>query len=345
MRFPEFLNRLPAIPLERPFRLFGRSFALRMSSGLTIEPNTLVWVLTGDTPGKLAQDSGSDVLNVLHRGLVKKQRLTKTTLASLRQQMSRILPPNVAEDASLNELLGALPKAAAWTMYKLGFGEFEWEGLCWLIQYMVGLEKLDADVDALLDKGLREEAEARLFAQLRAPWEFWGVQGIPDSSAYLPLDALCQGLATFEAAHSAPGVSPGGALSLLSPTRRPMGHWLRYQQDRADCRSLQDLADRTRVADYERLRAWSSERDLLPPAKAEAIVSALGGDDSGVEMVRYRWARLTAFLCEWVICVTPGRAPEWPETQRLVAQRYRGLLGSAVSERAGGDQSSSLPPP
>lgn len=345
MRFSELVNFLPTIPLERPFRLFGRSFALRMSSHLTLEPNTLLWVLIGETFEKITRTNGSDVFGVLRRGLIKEQRLTRTTLAPIRQQLRQLLPPDLPEDASLIELLEALPKATAWTMFKRGLGEFEGEGLSWLTQYMVSLEELQMEVVALRNAGLQEEAEARFVAQVGAPREFWGAHGIPDPSVHLPLDVLCQGLAAWEASHATAGVSLEGALSLLNPIKRPMGHWLRYQQTRAGSRSLQGLADRTQVADHERLRAWSAGRDLLPPAKAEAIVAALGGDDSGVEMARYRWARLMAFLCEWVICATPGQAPTWPVAQILVAQRYRGLLGSAVSERTDDSQLSSLPPP
>ena len=180
-----------------------------------------------------------------------------------------------------------------------------------------------------------------MVAASEASSSFWVAHGIPDARAHVPLDVLCQLLAPWEASHWRPGLSMEGALSLIDPAKRPVGHWLRHQQKRAGCRSLQALADRTQVADYERMKAWSAGRDLLPPAKAEAIVEALGDDEAGTEMARYRWARMLSLLCEWVICATPGIAPTWPAAQMAVAERYRGLLASAVSEKAGGNQSSS----
>ena len=67
MRFPELLDVLPVIPMERPFKLFGRSFALRMSSHLTLEPNTLLRVLLGETFQQAAKAHGSDVFTLCGR--------------------------------------------------------------------------------------------------------------------------------------------------------------------------------------------------------------------------------------------------------------------------------------
>ena len=67
MRFPELLDVLPVIPMERPFKLFGRSFALRMSSHLTLEPNTLLRVLMGETFQQAAKAQGSDVFTLCGR--------------------------------------------------------------------------------------------------------------------------------------------------------------------------------------------------------------------------------------------------------------------------------------
>jgi len=338
MRFPEFLDVLPVIPMERPFKLFGRSFALRMSSHLTVEPNTLLWVLMGESFQKVAKAQGSDVFSVLRRGLIKKQKLSKTTLAPVRQQMRRFLPSDVPEDASLIELLEALPNASAWAMFQRGFGEFEGEGLCFLAQRMAALEELEVRVVALQDAGQRTEAEDLLLAHTGMPSEFWAAHGIGGPQVHWPLDLLCQALAALETLHAVPGVSPTGILSLLDPVKHPMGHWLQRQLKRSRCRSLRALADRTQVAEYDRLRVWSAGHDLLPLAKAEAIVHALGDDETGTEMSRYRSARIVAFICEWVICAARGRELDWPGAQSLVSQRYRVLLATAGSSIVGANQ-------
>jgi hypothetical protein len=345
MRFPELLDVLPVIPIEQRFKLFGRSFELRMSSPLTLEPNTLFWVLMGETFQQVAKAQGSNVFSVLHRGLIKKQRLSKTTLAPVRQQLRHLLQPDVPEDASLIELLQALPNASAWATFQHGLGEFEGDGLCFLARRMAGLEELVARAVALRDAAQHTAAEDLLLAHTGTPSEFWAANGIGSPQVHLPLDLLCQALAALEASHAAPGVSLTALLSLLDPVRHPMGHWLRHQMGRAHCGSLQDLADRTQVADHDRFKAWSAGRDLLPLAKAKAIVKALGDDEASTEMVRYRRARVAAFLCEWVVCTTTGSALSWRDAQMVVGERYRALLAHAVSGRVGANQSSSLPPP
>lgn len=335
MRFSEFQGSLPAVPMERPFRLFGRTFAVRLSTPLVVEPNTTLWVLSGESLERVVASAGTNVFDVLRRGLVKKQNLSRTTLAPLRRGLRPLLPPDLPEDASLQAIADAMPRASAWSLFLRGFGEHEGEGLCSLGRGLINIEAMFGAAVKLHDEGRTAEAETLFVLHVGTPWEFWVGIGIPDARAYLPLDVLCQQLAAVEASGAAPGVPSGGMLSLLDPAKRPMGHWLRRQQKRAGCRSLQALSDHAKVANYERMRAWSAGRDLLPPAKAEAIVDALGDDQTGAEMARYRWARLASFLSEWVICATPGHAPTWSDSQTLVAQRYRELLDLAVSRQQG----------
>jgi hypothetical protein len=38
MRFSEVLAFLPTVTMARPFQLFGKTFAVRLSSHLTVEP-------------------------------------------------------------------------------------------------------------------------------------------------------------------------------------------------------------------------------------------------------------------------------------------------------------------
>ncbi|HEY8327517.1 MAG TPA: hypothetical protein VIO59_03595 [Rhodanobacter sp.] len=333
MRFPENLARWPTVPLERPFRLFGRTFEVLLSSRLTIEPMTLMWILTGHSFQHLAHEAGvpADLFKMAKRGIIQGQKLSSTTLAPWRRGLAPLLPPGFPEQSSLIDLIEAIPKASAWAMFLRGIGDHEGEGLCSLARGFADTEAMLSEAMALHEQGRKVEADSMLVEHVGTPWLLWMDHGIPSPLANLPLDVLCQQLAAWNTT-SGSGYPRWSALTLLKAGKTPMGHWLQHQRAKAGCGSLQKMANRLQGADYERLKAWSSGRDLMPPGAAEAILAELGGGgDADMEMARYRWARLLSFLCEFVISATPDKAPTWPEAQALVERRYSELVTPAAS--------------
>ena len=328
MRFPENLAHWPTVPLERPFRLFGRTFEVLLSSRLTIEPMTLMWILTGHSFQQLAHVAGvpADFFKTAKREIIQGQKLSATTLAPWRRGLRPLLPPGFPEQSSLMDMIDAIPKSSVWAMFLQGMGDHEGEGLYSLAQGFATTEAMLSQLKALREEGKTAEAESLLVQHIGAPWDFWVAHGIPDPLAHVPLDVLCQQLAAWETT-SGNGFQRRSELTFLQAGKTPMGHWLRHQQTRAGYGSLQKMANRLQGADYERMKAWSSGRDLMPPAAAKAILAELGPTvDADIEMMRYRGARLLSFLCDFVISATKDKAPTWPEAQALVERRYSELL-------------------
>lgn len=287
----------------------------------------------------LAREAGvpAGLFKTAKREIIQGQKLSATTLAPWRRGLRPLLPPGFPEQSSLMEMMEAIPNESGWASFHRGFGDFEGEGLSSLARGFAQTEKMLAEAMALHEQGRKVEADSMLVECIGTPWMFWMEHGIPSPLVNLPLDVLCQQLAAWETT-SGSGFPRWSGLTLLQAGKTPMGHWLRHQQTRAGYGSLQKMASRLQCADYERMKSWSSGRDLMPPAAAEAILAELGtAVDGDIEMTRYRWARLLSFLCEFVISATKDRAPRLPEAQALVERRYSELLTLAAPDTSAVD--------
>ena len=79
------MSRFPPVPLERPLEVFGKSFDIELSSGLTSGPDKVLRAADGRSIQTLLR--GEEKLRPMRQlrdGLQGRQRLSSTTKASVR---------------------------------------------------------------------------------------------------------------------------------------------------------------------------------------------------------------------------------------------------------------------
>jgi hypothetical protein len=202
-------------------------------------------------------------------------------------------------------------------------------------QRLAELETLSDQVGDLFVQGSDSQANELLRQEIGQPELYWAQFKLPIRTI-LVLDVTLQVRAGIERKRTPSSGKIGDSnaspvLALMADGRKPMGHWLVQQEESIDCSSLDQLSGKLGDIDRDRLADWSSERHLLGPKKASALLKKLGDAvDVDLEMRRYRNARFFSFLIDFVICATEGVPPEWSEAQAMVRNRYRELLGHAI---------------
>ena len=337
MRLPLYTKSFSAVPLQRPFRLFGRTFEVKLSSHLTMLPEVFLWAAAGMSfPQLMAAISGDLVwcMKTLERGIEGANTLSQTTLARVVQFIPPTLMHDVSSRPTLDELSAAVPTGNAWQIIEQAFARAEGTDLHDLLRRFAELEALPEKWRSLVAQGCHTEANALIAREIGKPDQYWAQHNV-SLKAYLIIDVTLQALARVQSAPSAPSGTGGNPqacpfVPLLAPSKRPLGHWLVRQRRSAGCTSLQLLGEKLAKITPDRLRYWSSGRDLMPPAAARRLLEDLGSTvDVEVEMQHYRYARFLSFLIEFVICATVGEPPSWSEAQTLIRARYRELLAIA----------------
>lgn len=336
MRLPKHLSAFPSVPLQRPFRLFGKGFEVKLSSHMTPLPDTLLWAGAGMSYMQLLEAMGPDypwAMKAMWRAVSGQNRLSGTTLANV----TRLIPlgewVELPENPTQDELLARLPEGTAWQLLEQTMRPAAGSDVYDLIQRLATLEAVCARYRELIGLGSPDEAEAMLRQQVGYPERYWQKFRL-SMKGMVVIDPMMQILAQVELADiTAPeaGVKASSpVLALLDEGRTPLGHWLIRQQKAAGCASLKQLSDRTNT-DLDRLKDWSSGRHLLGPEKAKDLLSGLSSDiDPQLEVRRYRNARFLSFLIEFVMCSVEEPAPSWDSAQSMVRNRYRELLESAI---------------
>lgn len=340
MRMPKHTVAFPALALERPFRLFGKDLEIRRSSHLTMLPDVVLWAAAGMSLEKLVETQSDEmawVYRTLARAFDGKNRLSSTTLFLVRRGLESPLLAGVSVAPTQEELIAALSvDKRPWTSLAVTLPDAVGEDLHAIIQKLAAYESLPDRARALSADGREDDANALLLGALRQPEHFWSDKMIA-APAFLVIDVALSILADVDAG-GRDGSDMSGAgttsylLDFLRSGKKPIGHWLLRQQRSAGCKSLAELSERVGIISLDRLKCWSSGRDLMTPDAASSLLKALEGHvDRGVEMRRYRNARLMSFMTEFVICTTRGNTPSWLRAQAIIEERYRELLELAVS--------------
>lgn len=343
MRLPLHIQGFPSVPIARPFRLFGRRFEVKLSSHLTMLPEMFLWTTAGMSFQQVAEalsDATGRSMKALQRGTTGANTLSPTTLARARQLMDSPLMRDVPCWPTLDELSAALPPGNAWQVIEQTLREAEGTDLYDLFRRFAELEALPEKVRSLVAQGCHAQAEELIQREIGKPDGYWATRNMP-VKAYLIIDVALQVIARVQntpRAHSETGGKPRSCpfISLLEAKKTPLGHWLVRQKRFAGCTSLNRLGERLHQITPDRLKYWSSGRDLMPPTAARSLLECLGAAvDVDVEMQRYRYARFLSFLIEFVICATVGEPPSWIEAQTMIRERYRELISLAIAENVG----------
>ena len=337
MRMPEHLDPFPSVLLQRPFRLFGHGFEVKLSSSFTMHPETVVWAASGmsfqQAIDALSPDYGR-AMKALWRG-VRGTKLSPTTLANIRRLSSSPIFAGVSRKPTLDELLSSIPPLSPWQLILQEISELAGSELYEVVQPLAQMDALVDRIKSISDQGDQTQAEELLRQEIERPVHYWTPLKLPMQTIHV-LDATLRVLAALERKRTAISdnlreSSASPALALMADGRMPLGHWLVRLQDSSGCSSLSQLSEKLGGIDLDRLKDWSSGRHLLKRSKAMALLAELGDTlDADLEIRSFYKARFFSFLIEFVICTTEGAPTSWPEAQVMVRNRYRELQGSAI---------------
>jgi hypothetical protein len=339
MRLPEHIKSVASMPLQRPFQLFGKGFEVKLSSHLTMQPETVFWIATGMSLQQALENLSPDhawAMKALRREILGQNQLSTTTVERIKQALFGHISSKVIRDESFN----GLPDGAPWEVCRNAMLQAEGTDLYALVAQMADLEALPDRYKKLIAGGKKAEADFLLVEAIGHPDEYWDRHDI-SLPCYLVVDTALNVIAagdwksaatreSFERTRKSP------SSALVRAGKKPLGHWLVKQQQLAGCKSLSQLIDKLPAQceiSLDRLKAWSSGVNLMPPAAAKELVRMLHSDADS-EMNRYRMARCFSFLIEFIICCAMGKPPSWPEAQAMIEKRYCARLEHAIPQRS-----------
>jgi hypothetical protein len=339
MRLPAHIKPYRSAPLQRPFKLFRRGFEVKLSSNFTMLPDTVLWAAAGMSLQQAIEACGGPeygrAMKALKRAAMATHRLSATTLAMIRGLFDSPVLAHLPRKPTQEELLSSIPSDKAWAVLRATMREAAGSDLYDFVERLAELEALSDRIHTLFAQGSDSQANELLRQEIGHPEHYWAQFKLPILTIFV-LDATLQVLAGVERKQTPSSEMNGDSdaspvLALMADGRKPLGHWLVRQEDSTGCSSLDQLSGKLGDIDRDRLADWSSERHLLGPKKASALLKKLGDAvDVDLEMRRYRNARFFSFLIEFVICATEGVPPSWSEAQAMVRNRYRELLGHAI---------------
>lgn len=331
------------ISLERPLGLFGKTFRVHISTGLTLSPDTVLQVLFGIGLLQLMRtDQGRPdrTLNALLRAGTGRNKVSGTTRKLIEQQLGTFLSSEVL-DAVLqgNEPTTPPPWRSDWEVVQQGLGEPGEDDLYQLVARLARLDRLAWSARQLADNGSPEDGMALLRSHIALPHEGWR-QYNPNLSlavAFL-VDISLQTLAWLEC-RSVPEhpvddaeVPASSLFALLAAGKKPIGHWLLRMQNSAACASLRDFSAlmagkgikrHDYYVSHDLLKKWSSGRQLMPGKARDCVLEAVGGRvDAEREQRWFATARFLSFLCDLVIAGTREAPPSWAAAQEQISKRY-----------------------
>jgi len=338
MRLPEHIKPFASTPLQRPFKLFGSGFEVKLSSSLTMLPDTVIWAAAGMSLQQAIEACGPEygrAMKALKRAAMATNRLSSTTLAVVRGLFDSPVLAHLPRKPTQEELLSSIPTGKAWEILHNTMSEAAGSDLYDYVQRLAELEALSDRIRNLFVEGSESQAKELLRHEIGHPELYWAQFRLPIQTIFV-LDATLQVLAGVERKHAPSSERAGDSctspvLALMADGRKPLGHWLVRQGDSTNGTSLRQLSRKLGDIDLDRLKDWSSGDHLLSPSKALALLEKRGDAfDADLEIRRYRNARFFSFLIEFVICAAEGVPPKWPEAQAMVRNRYRELLEPAI---------------
>src|SRR5688572_9286691 len=120
------VSRFAPVALQRPLRLFGRTFQVHISSPLTFAPVTVLQGAFGITPLQLLrQDKHRPdmALRALWRGMTRKNRLSPTTRKHVVRNFGRAFSSEILESLlSGEEPAQKLPADSDWEVLQRSIG-------------------------------------------------------------------------------------------------------------------------------------------------------------------------------------------------------------------------------
>jgi hypothetical protein len=342
-------SRFPPVPLARPLKVFGSTFKVEVSSGITIGPDTVLRAAIGKSlQFLLRKNAGPLVFNQFIYGLTGKHRLTRTTKANICKTFGaplELLGISLDGTPPANELADS----SDWECIAKAWGPKSEEDLFGvLIARMVALDQAYDAAARLAATGDRSSADRVLMMVLGDSVPIWR-RLCPEVHARscILIESSLKVLAALEQVGRAPHQSsepkPSVVLDLLSPSKKPIGNWLQQLMATCRCGSLGDLADvlakkavvhHRHLVSRDTLKGWSSMRPgmLLTLEGCNALLKVLPNSaEVPMRQTRFALARFLAFLCDFLMSSVHSSPPSWPTTQDMLICRYISIREAGTS--------------
>lgn len=340
------MSRYPPVPLERPLEVFGKSFEVELSTGLTLSPDTVLRAAVGKSLQTLLREDRKLLpIRQLRDGLLGRHRLSTTTRSTVQ----------AAFGPMGSQFIGVLDGAAIPTEFtqvsdwSLLSATWDRDAHASSLGLVVGsFVKLDKFAEAVSQCALvsgRDAAETLLndrFGPTLPAWRAFcpglSLEGcLRIESSLLVIRELEAG--TARGTGTAPIASP--TVELLSPRAKPLGNWLRQVAAAVNCANNRELADLLarkavlhkagRPITHDTLKGWSAMKPgmLVSLEGCQALLSVVPSQEAAERLLaRFALARFLAFLCDFLRSSSRSAAPSWAEAQQVLTTRFEQLAGS-----------------
>lgn len=336
----------PPIPLARPLPVFGKSFRVELSSGLTLNPDTVLRAAIGKSLQTLLREEGLlQPLKQLRYGLLGLHQPSSTTKPTIRSVMGPAGEKFVAvlDGAPIPE---ELEKMSDWSTLAMTWDVMSPENAMHVaVKSYIELDKFAAQISAFTADNGREAGEQMFqarFGELLPTWR----ELCPHLLLVgcVRIETSLQVIADIEAMPRAASVEVNaGSLvaDFLDPTRRPIGHWLRQVAEKMKCSNNKELADLLvrrgilrpdgRAITHQTLKDWSAMKPGLVMSLdgCQALLQVVADKEAAqVLLFRFALARFLAFLCDFLRACVSTEAPPWEEAQRVLLIRFKQIIAS-----------------
>lgn len=339
---PFLVSAYPPVPLPHPLQVFGATFAVHISSALTLHPDTVTRAVMDtslQTVIRARDPNRHQFLRKLHYVASKKHKLSKGMRDLTLRELERFMPaPEIAN--ALNHEPQRLPPDSHWANLLKGLPGGNGELFHDIAACLAACDAHGLYLQALVINGQHAQAEEHLRHLLGPAHEAWkSLNPTLSMRVMLLVEVALKTLAWLECQTTTPGPNltaqpPSLVASLLDPGHRPLGHWLREVCQAAGCHDLgalsNDLCFREEAMHHGRpithnlLKKWSASKEVAMPAIALAPVLRavrLKVPAQTLESLFYV-ARLLTFLCDLTRSGTLGAVPPWAEVQAQIKSRY-----------------------
>lgn len=336
------MSRFPPVPLERPLEVFGRSFDIELSSGLTLGPDTVLRAALGKSLQTMLREAGKLLpMRQLRDGLQGRHRLSSTTKATVRAALGPI------GDQFIGVLDGGpipseLDHSSDWACVAATWGAPSGtNALHVVVSSFIELDKFVGTVAACASVDGRDAAERMLqdrFGQVLPAWR----ELCPDLSleGCLRIESSLLVIAELEASPVAGGegrmLVESPTLALLHPRAKPLGNWIREVASTVKCANNRELADLLvrkdvrqksgRPMTHDTLKGWSAMKPgmLMSLDGCQSLLGVV--PDKKVTdrlLARFALARFLALLCDFLRSSVRAELPSWPEVQGILMARFQ----------------------
>lgn len=361
-------SQFASVPLARPLGLFGASFAVEVSSPLSLGPDTVLRAAIGKSIKTLLREDGLlQPLVQLRYGLLRKHKLTATTRATVLRAVGPMMSASLASVLDGGSDAADLQKMSDWQCLGATRGTLSKQHLLDII--IVSFSRLDEfreTAAASMAANRPDEAEAMLTARFGNTVPAWRTicPALSLQACFLIETSLLV-LAEAEALTSRGGARWQGQESsverLLDARAKPIGNWLREVVKVTRSANLADLSrllsrkqlrhrDECPIS-HDTLKGWSSMKPgmLMTLDGSLSLLKVIADDTLQQTMLsRFALARFLAFLCDFLRASVLAEPPTWKDAQRMLSARYLQIAEAGAewltSEMAGAENNTRHPP-